>query len=77
MRGEYYLQLGGGISPGTGQGLAVTTPGSVELHQDPLLVVLHLLPPVGLSQLNHVLAASRLRVGFAATSSTAATSLAS
>ena len=69
MRGEYYLQLGGGVGPGPGQGLAVSAPGGVELHQYPLLVVLHLLPPVCLGELNHVLAAAGLRVGLAASSS--------
>ena len=77
MKCEYYLQLGGGISPWPGQGLAVTAPGCVELDQDPLLVVLDLLPPVGLCKLDHVLAAAGLRVGLATTTSSAASSLAS
>ena len=65
MRVEYYLQLGGGIGPGPGQGLAVSAPGGVELDQHPLLVVLDLPPPVGLGELDHVLDAARLGVGLA------------
>ena len=70
MRGEHYLQLGGCIGPRPGQGLAVSAPGGVELDQDPLLVVLDLLPPVGLGQLDHVLAAAGLGVGLAAAAAT-------
>merc|ERR1719323_1551934 len=52
------LELRRGICPWSSQGLAVTTPGSEELHQDTLLIVQHLLLPVTLGQLNHILATS-------------------
>merc|ERR1719323_1750402 len=70
------LELRRGICPWSSQGLAVTTPGSEELHQDTLLIVQHLLLPVTLGQLNHILATSWFRVRLAA-SSTTTSSLAS
>ena len=47
---------------------AVAAPGRVELIQDPLLVVPDLLPPVGLGQLDDILATAGLSVGLAASS---------